>query len=436
MPKLYRAPLWISVFLLAFCSLHYQFRIFLPFARSYGNPGQATLGTDFYPRWSPVHGFVFEKIDPYSRAADQRNQVWYYGAALPSTSTMDPERFCYPGHAIPLFIPFGFLPFSLARVLMLILLVSCTIAMLAMWLRIMGAQGPLLVLGCLFGITTWPAIQALFLEQPTLLVAFFLAAAVFACRKERFVSAGCLLAFATIKPQIAWLCILWLILWSAHRRGGKRLTAGLIVTLVVLFGISEWLLPGWVTEWLASIHNYVQYTGSRLSLQIIFGDQVGLAMTGALAVISVVSLWRFRSVPAESEDFAYTGALVCALTVLLEPRGSWRTYEEVLLFPAAWYLLMRLRNFRRESAIAGILHLAALLAVLWPTIGTVMLTARHLRGASFSVESSLRAPTYGFFLVAPITVVALLLVRKSQHPPSLQVRATDAIHSVPVGVQS
>lgn len=412
--------------LFVFCSLYYLSRIYLPFVRNSGTPGQARLGGDFYPRWSPIRGLLLEGIDPYSQTADVRNQVWTYGAPLETEGQADPIQFCYPGTLIPLFAPFALMTFGRASAWMLIVLSCGTILAIAMWLRIFHLPTFPFVLGCVFAITSWPFAEGLILEQPTLVVMFLLTAGLYLACNGRFFLAGCLLALSTIKPQIAGPCIAWLLMWSYFRHHSRRLIAGFVTTLVVLLAASEWLFPRWIPEWIAFVNHYVEHSGSRLSLQFIFGSTTGLALTGLIAAFSVFRLLKLRSVGPESASFSHCVALVFALTLLMVPRSSWRSYDEVMIFPAGVFLFMRLRDFKNEQPVIGLAHLSSLLAMLWPAIATCALTGVHLLGARLSTESIVRAPTYAFFVVAPLTMIALLLV-DGQAKTSSRVRASEVV---------
>src|SRR6185503_9265472 len=99
---------------------------------------------------------------------------------------------------------------------------------------------------------------------------------------------------------------------------------------------------------------------------------------------------------------------------------------EVMIFPAGVFLFMRLRDFKNEQPVIGLAHLSSLLAMLWPAIATCALTGVHLLGARLSTESIVRAPTYAFFVVAPLTMIALLLV-DGQAKTSSRVRASEVV---------
>lgn len=415
MSKKLRTCYSVVIALSAFCSLFYLLQIFHPFIVAHGNVGLARWGADYYVRWEGTRGVLMDRIDPYSQEATARIQTGYYGAPLAAGSDEDPQPFNYPGHAVLVFSPFSLFTYSTARILMLIVLTFCTLSSLLVWLKILDVERLYLLPICVFAITSWQFVEALYLEQPTLLVAFLLSVAVYSSWKHHFFLGGCLLALSTIKPQMAWPCVLWLLLWSSGRIGGKKALGGFAVTLGSMTAVSEWLIPGWPTEWFKNVRAYASHTGARLSFQFLLGPSLGLWVTTLVVLIGAYLLWRNRMSEPDSEGFRYSIALVYALTMLLMPRSSWHSYEEVQLFPVAIYLGMRLKNFKSESAFTGITHLLSLFVIFWPFPATAVLTVMRLLGANLNVEPVLRAPTYGFFLVAPITTVAFLLLKERQH---------------------
>lgn len=427
MSKRLRILGFVLICLSAFCSLYYLFQVFHPFVVTHGNVGLAKWGSDYFPRWSGTRGVLTDRIDPYSREATDRIQTGYYGAPLAAGSPEDPQRFAYPGHAVIVFLPFSLFAYSTARIFMLIVLIFCALCSLAVWLKILDVHNRSLIPICVLGFTSWQFVEALFLEQPTVLVACLLSLAVYACWKSHFFLGGCLFALSTIKPQMAWPSILWVLLWCHSRNGARKATAGFVFTLGTLFAVSEWLIPGWVTEWVANVRGYVGYTGAHLSFQFLLGEPLGLWVTGLLLLMGGHYLWSSRKSEPASEEFHYSIALVCALTMLAMPRSSWHSYDEIQFFPPAVYLVMRLKNFRRESAFAGIVHLSSLFVISWPLLAVALLTGMHLLGANLNSESILRAPTYFFFLVAPVTAVAFLLLKEPSELP-ISVEGTGTIH--------
>src|SRR5260370_1329750 len=79
--------------------------------------------------------------------------------------------------------------------------------------------------GNCFSLAPIPYAQGIQLQQLSVLVAFFLAAAGYALAKEKFAIAGLLMATATIKPQLSIYFIGCVLLWSAWEWKSRKWVA-------------------------------------------------------------------------------------------------------------------------------------------------------------------------------------------------------------------
>lgn len=86
----------------------------------------------------------------------------------------------------------------------------------------------------LFTLSSYAVMEGLFAAQPGLLVAFLMAACFAALVTDRFFLAGTLFAFTLIKPQVAALVLLYLLVWSFSDWRKRR---GFVVGLFVCTGL-------------------------------------------------------------------------------------------------------------------------------------------------------------------------------------------------------
>ncbi len=94
-----------------------------------------------------------------------------------------------------------------------------------------------------------PMVQGIKLQQLTLLVAGLLAACGACLAGGWLLLAGGLLALATIKPQLTWPLVLWLLLWAASDwRSRRRFVFGFGFVMLLLLGGAQLLLPGMVAH--------------------------------------------------------------------------------------------------------------------------------------------------------------------------------------------
>ena len=403
------------VLLIACGPPYYTFLILDPFIRMnaprVSPPG---LGSDLYPRWLGIRAALFNHENPYSQATTDRIQAGYYGHVVGTGEHRDPQRFAYPAHVVVLLAPLAFLDFQTARALFLAILILTTILATLMWLRIeqppnMNAIS--LSLATLLIIASWPVVQGLYAQQITLLVAALLAGGFYCVWCKQLGVAGLLLAFSTIKPQLSWLSVLWLLVWSLSDRKRRKLTWWFGASMILLLGASELLVPGWPLNWLSTFHDYLGYTGSSLNFQVLFGPLPGALITLVVVMFGGLALWRTRFSPATSEMFLFTVAFIPALTLCILPTWSWATYNQVLLIPAAIYLYRQWGRVRAARIEVRLCYGITMLALAWGYLATLFLTSAHLLGAVIPDESQLRLPMYNFFLVAPLTLLSLYLLR-------------------------
>src|SRR5258706_2577526 len=109
--------------------------------------------------------------------------------------------------------------------------------------------------------------QALKLVQFTLFVVALVAAALALLVSDHPIAAGVLLVVATIKPQHVWLLLLWLLIWTlSDWRRRYRWAASFLLTMVVLFAVSEFYLPHWIPRFLQAVSGYPYFNGPGFGL--------------------------------------------------------------------------------------------------------------------------------------------------------------------------
>ena len=87
---------------------------------------------------------------------------------------------------------------------------------------------------------------------------------------------GALLALATIKPQLAWPLVAWLLLWAVSDwRVRRKLVLGFGLVMVLLLAGAEIVLPGWWRMFAEAIAQYHQYTQNQSVLEVILNGVLG-----------------------------------------------------------------------------------------------------------------------------------------------------------------
>jgi hypothetical protein len=232
-------------------------------------------------------------------------------------------------------------------------LLLVTIASVVFWLRfsrLKMSASALIALFALF-LTCVPMMQGVSILQLGLLVAALIAAACFSIISGRLFIAGALLAFATIKPQLCILPIVWFLIWALSAwRHRRMLLIGFFVTLGALIFTANLLLPGWLMRYPESLRAYGGYTNATSLLGVLFPTALRWVITFATLLITAWHCWRARHLPADSFAFAIALGLVLTLTLLVVPTVV-PPFNHVLLLPVALLMILHGKDLWRTNAL-------------------------------------------------------------------------------------
>jgi hypothetical protein len=369
--------------------------------------------SDLYPRWLGARELLRRGRNPYSAEITREIQRGYYGRPLDPARADDPkdqQGFAYPAYVVFLLAPTVDLPFDVVQKGFRWLLVGLAVATVFLWLHVLRWRASLgmavifivLMLGWL------PMVQGIKLQQLSLLVAGLLAVCGACLAGGWLFLAGGLLALATIKPQLTWPLVLWLLLWSSSDwRARRRFVFGFGLGMLLLLGGAQLMLPGWLRMFAESIGQYHRYTQNQSVLVWLFGSIAGRILEAGSMLVCAICVWRVRGELATSAAFGRAFGLVLALTVVVVPMFA--PYNQVLLAPAILALLRSesegnpiLPAIRLARAVGGIL-------LVWPWIATVGLSLAY-----FWLTPELRQrvwpiPFYSNFMV-PVFVFGLALL--------------------------
>jgi hypothetical protein len=335
--------------------------------------------SDLYPRWLGARELLKHGRNPYSPEITREIQQGYYGRPLDPSRPDDPkdqQGFAYPVYVVFLMAPTVDLPFETAQTMFRWLLIALAAISVWLWLRALHwkmSAGWVLIFAVLM--LGWiPIVQGIKLQQLTLLVAGLFAACAACLSAGWLFLAGGLLALATIKPQLAWPAVLWLLWWAlADWRSRRRFVFGFALVMLLLLGGAELVLPGWLRMFYDAIHQYHQYTQNQSMLTVLFGLIAGRILGVVVFLACAVCLHRVRREPATTAVFGRSLALALALTVVIVPMFA--IYNQVLLLPAILGLLHSyisgspvLPAIRKVRVLAGIF-------LVWPWIATLALSA-------------------------------------------------------------
>jgi hypothetical protein len=366
--------------------------------------------SDLYPRWLGARELLLHGRNPYSAEITQEIQQGYYGRALDPEQPDDPkdeQRFAYPVYVAFLLAPSVTLPFDLVQSGFRWTLVALTGGSVLLWLQVLrwkispwaAALCVTLVLGSV------PVMQGIRLQQLSLLVAGLLAACGACLLWNYLFCAGVFLALATIKPQLVWPLVLWLMLWAGCEwRSRRRFVFGFGLAMALLLGGAQLLLPGWWRMFAAAVGEYQRYTHNQSVLQVLCGTIAGRVLEVLAVSGCAFCLWRVLREPASSLGFGRAFGVVLALTALVVP--MYAPYNQVLLVPAILALARDTRDLGCDSRLSRYGRAIGGLLLVWPWIATLGLGA-----ASFwlSMEQKQMVWTLPFYTTFALPVVILSL---------------------------
>lgn len=322
---------------------------------------------DFMSRWEGARSFWIDGLNPYGEQASLNIQQRIYGR--PALANEDPGYFAYPFYTAFLVWPLVYMNYAWASAIWMVVLASALIASIFLLFDLFRWKPKPLLLGflMLWMLVFYFSWRGLILGQPAIVVYFLEVLAIWALVKKRDRMAGVALALSTIKPQMGFLIVPFLVLWGLHNRRWQFLLP-FGVTLGVLLLASFILLPSWLSDWLTQLGLYTSYTAIGSPVWVItsyylkLGDWaellVGLVLVAGLLVAWYKLLWGNR------DQFLWTATLTLTVTHLVATRTA-TTHFIVFIIPLVFYLAYISRHFRQRSSLWITFILIALLIIPW-----------------------------------------------------------------------
>jgi hypothetical protein len=381
--------------------------------------------SDLYPRWYGTRELLLRHRDPYGIEVSREIQVAFYGRVLDHSRPNEPrdeQRFAYPLYVVFFLAPTTHMDFSTVRTIYWWLLEAAVALTVFFWLRffrihlrlpnIVAASGLLLSI---------PALQGVSLLQLGLLVSCLLSAAALAAVSEHLFFAGCLLALATIKPQLSALPVAWFLLWACSDwRSRRSLFVGFAATLAILILISEYLLPGWLLRYPSALRAYAGYTSATSLVGVLFPRTAKWVVTALALVAAVPFCWRARRDAANSAAFILAFCFVLTLTVLIVPTVV-APFNHILLVPVALLMGVYWKDLRRADLFTRSTSVVFLAFAILPWLLASLLTfVPSHRPQSWLMWSAPLSAS----LALPFAAFGCLLLLRRLDPPAYASRAS------------
>jgi hypothetical protein len=302
-------------------------------------------GNDFYPRWMGTRAFIMEGRDPYSAEVTLDIQRGLYGR--PAREDEDQVAFAYPLYVSFLVLPFALLPYPLAQAFWSSALILAVIGTLIMILRTLDWRpSPLGLVGlALWAVLFYPTARSIILGQISIVVLALVALALWALKQGHNVLAGSLLALSTIKPQLVFLIVPFLLLMTDTRRSYKAVLAFLSV-MVLLLAVTSVVLPGWMGSFVSGLTSYQSYTsiyrGGASPIGFIVSAVAPASLSGVVtlgASLALVAYVAYACYAAfTNRELASAAFSLVIVATLLLPAETGTTNQVLLLLPLTWWL--------------------------------------------------------------------------------------------------
>lgn len=383
----------------------------------YAAAGRAMDIGDLYPRWHGARELLLHGRDPYGPEVSREIQVAYYGHVLDLAGVdkgRDQQRFAYPVYVVFILAPTVRMEFSDVQWVMRWALGIVTAGGVLLWLRALSWRPSAIVISSLIAMTlSSPALaQALRLQQLAMLVAFCLAGCAALVSRGKFFWAGCLLAGATIKPQLALLPVIWLFLWaSGDWKNRQRLVRGFVVMMALLMGAGQILLPGWLGEFVRGLLAYSHYAGMSILLEMYVPPAVARPLAAALVVVLLIFCWRWRRDSADEARFFVRFSLILAVSIVALP-PLLPPFNQVLLMPGMLAVIHSWNTLWKRGWMVRGVCCCGIAAVVWPGIAGGGLALTHLVAPGVSLERVWDWPFLLCFLLPPIVAALLAILSK------------------------
>jgi hypothetical protein len=324
--------------------------------------------SDLYAPWWAAHELLLHGRNPYSPAVAHEIQTVIYGAPASDVSTNDPSNiaggFAYPPSAALLLWPTVYLSFEQVQKLFLGTSVLAILLSLALWLRFLRLRpSPLLWMTlAFFTLGSFPALQAIRLQNLSVIAAALIALSLFLVSADHLLLAGIFLALSTFKPQFAAGLILGLALWiTGDWRRRRPLAWSFLITMLLLFLMSSWLVPGWIHTFFSVLRAYRLYTYGHSLLDVWFTPRGGAFIGVCLLLAALAVCWKHRSKAANSARFSLITTLLLAVTLIVIPTLA--PHAQLLLLPG-FLNMIHMRKFLSSSGTPAKMIVAAAWALL------------------------------------------------------------------------
>lgn len=296
---------------------------------------------DFMTVWEAGRSFWRDGLDPYGEETTLNIQTRIYGRVAEGDEF--PNSYAYPMYSLLLVLPLVFTDFAWASAIFMVVSEVCFIIALILILDLFRWKPPswLMALLLLWSLFQYFAVRGLILGQLSNVVYLMLVVALWALARGNDYLAGIALAFSTMKPQMGFLLVPFLLLWGLRTRRVRFVltSAGCWIGMMLM---SFLLQPNWLHGWIGQLRVYPQYTEIGAPTSIVMQDWLGLGTVGEWIVnlaLWGLMFWAWYNVLSARhvERLDWTIMLTLTITHLTALRTA-TPHFVIFTIPFAFYL--------------------------------------------------------------------------------------------------
>lgn len=303
-------------------------------------------GNDFFVRWLGVREYLLNGTNPYDSSVAEKAQIAMFGRVV-GPEIKDQAYFAYPLYILYFIWPLSLIPYPWAQAIWMTLLQLMLMASTLLAIRLSGWKPPrwLFWITIFWGIFLYNGARAIILGQLSILVALALFLALWSLHHRHDIWAGLFLSLTTIKPQMIFLVLVFLLIWALFQQRW-RVIISFGISLLVLVTTSMVLVSTWPLDFIRNALAYADYVafGTPLEnlLHYFFPAAIAAPLTVGLSVLLFLALLPGWWLAWQGRPGAYTWAVMTTLIVgsLIAFRSA--TTNQIILYLPLFFFFHRL----------------------------------------------------------------------------------------------
>ena len=324
---------------------------FLPVLLAVGLLGDKFPPRDFVEYWSAAR-VLQSGGNPY----DHLQLLEVQRSALNKPELQEPTLLWTPPYTLPVYLPFGYLPFETAHVVWVIsqlVLIFASMVLLSLAYR---ATPPQRFLGWLMPLVYAPVFWCLHFGQNTALLLFGLSGFLLCRTRNRPWLAGLFAALTAIKPHMLAAFGIVLVL-DAYTRSGRRALLSGVLAIAVALGIVFAFNANIISQFQEALNRPTSENATSLKdwdvpllsyqLRVAIAPDafwVQFVPCGIVCILAAVHYWRNR----RTWNWLREMPMLVLLSAVFAPYGGWIFDMTILLLPIFAAMLTMMNHTGRK----------------------------------------------------------------------------------------